>query len=185
MEMVFGLPMQGYYMNKYAHMLPFHGHKDKYHEPMAYHKPEPKYHPAPKHIPVVPVVPIAHKEPMYHDPQKHYLPPKHKGGSLEEVFGVATKYAHPPVVPVPHPGYKEMPQHYDYPKHNSYSLHYLPYEDYVPHHAETIALKNRVPSIPGAAHILVKAPHPHLRGIPHSPFAPLKKRTKRSAQGSY
>ena len=184
MEMVFGLPMHGHYMSKYAHMLPFHGHKDKYHEPMAYHKPEPKYHPAPKHIPVVPVVPIAHKEPMYHDPKKHYLPPKHKGGSLEEVFGVATKYAHPAVVPL-NPAYKEMPT-YDYgPKHNSYSLHYLPYEDYVPHHAETIAMKNRVPSIPGAAHILVKAPHPHLRGIPHTPIAPYKKRTKRSAQGQF
>ena len=181
MEMIFGLPMHGYYMKKYAHMLPFHGHKDKYHEPMSYHKPEPKYRPEPKHIPVVPVVPIAHKEPVYHDPTSHYLPPKHKGGTLEEVFGVATKYAHPVPV-VPHPGYKEMPAHYEYPKHNSYSLHYLPYEDYEPHHPETIAMKNRVPSIPGAAHILVKAPHPHLHGIP---FAPLKKRTKRSAQGQF
>ena len=35
MEMVFGLPMQKYYMKKYAHMLPFHGVEDKYHAPVA------------------------------------------------------------------------------------------------------------------------------------------------------
>ena len=52
MEMVFGLPMHGYYMNKYAHTLPFHHLEDKYHpapkhpEP-AYKEPEPAYHPAP------------------------------------------------------------------------------------------------------------------------------------------
>ena len=41
MEMVFGLPMQKYYMKKYAHMLPFHGVEDKYHAPVAPVKPVP------------------------------------------------------------------------------------------------------------------------------------------------
>ena len=81
--------------------------------------------------------------------------------------------------------------------HNSYSLHYLPYEDYVPHHPDSIALKSKVPTLP-AAHLLVKAPHPHLRPHPHRP-APhhVSKRSadphrpdphhvsKRSAQGEF
>ena len=52
MEMIFGLPMHGYYMKKYAPTLPFHHLEDKYHpapkhpEP-AYKEPEPAYHPAP------------------------------------------------------------------------------------------------------------------------------------------
>ena len=46
MEMIFGLPMHGYYMKKYRHMLPFHTPEPEYHAPPEpkYHTPEPEYH---------------------------------------------------------------------------------------------------------------------------------------------
>jgi hypothetical protein len=229
MEMIFGLPMHGHYMRKYAHMLPFNGHRPStsYHEPKsaayspepvvyhpepsykepAYHPEpaykEPAYHPEPAykepayHPEPAYKEPAYHPEPAYKEPAYHppgsYIAPQH-GGSLEEVFGVATKYAHPPaahgnppqlyVTPRPdyrppayQPEVKYMEPHHprgyghnDYKPvyHSDYSLHYLPYEDYEPHHPETKAL-NRVPGIPGAAHFLTKAPHPHLRELHHSP----------------
>ena len=268
MEMVFGLPMHGYYMKKYRHMLP---HAPKHPEP-AYHAPptpaykepayhpepaykEPAYHPEPAYKEPVYHPEPAYKEPLYHpepaykepayhpepaykepayhpepaykepayhpepkykpaplvhpkDPSTHYLPPGHHGGSLEDVFGVPSKYASPhaaAVVPHPAPGYhpaevKHMPGYgHDGYHHNSYSLHYLPYEDYEPHHPESIAVKARVPSLPGAAHILVRAPHPHLEDLlinRHHPMPPhalvphpgphhAQKRSKRSAQGQF
>ena len=143
---------------------------------------------------------------VHHDPTKHYLPPKSHGGTLEDVFGISTKYGKPvhpvppeaaykepaPVVhhPAPQPGYQEPPPAY----HNSYSLHYLPYEDYEPYHPESKALKSRVPTLP-AAHLLVQAPHPHLRPhhVPHPhvsvdprPHLPVPHHvSKRSAQGQF
>merc|ERR1712183_224407 len=180
------------------HPAPIPAYKEP--EPVYHPPPTPVYHPAPK-----PVVAAAYKEPLvvHHDPTKHYLPPKQYGGTLEDVFGISTKYGKPvhpvPVHPAP-PGaaYKEPPHPVHHPApayqepppayHNSYSLHYLPYEDYVPIHPESKALKSRVPTLP-AAHLLVQAPHPHLR--PHHPHVSIDPRphlpaphhvSKRSAQ---
>jgi hypothetical protein len=177
MEMVFGLPMHNHYMTKYAHLLPEHMHvpspdrvyitpQPKYHEPTpVYHEPSPAYQ-EPK------------PEPAYVAPKKvGYDLPSH-GGSLEDVFGVASKYS-PAKYDAPAPDYAPpayqpnlLPAHGYEPEHNSYTLHYLPYEDYVPVHAEALAVKAKVPSIPGTAHILVKSPHPHVGDFRHVTAAP-------------
>ena len=205
MEMVFGLPMPMYYMKKYRHMLP-------------HASPTPKYTPTPVYTPKKPVAAYKEPEPVYHDPATHYLPPQ-KGGLLEDVFGVASKYhspkpaivpllgvtykpepvykpepAYKPAKPTPvyHPEVKAMPGYQNHYDHNSYSLHYMPYQDYEPVHPESKAVKARVPSIPGAAHFLTRAPHPHLSDVihsrhpsPHHLLPGTKKRTKRSAQGQF
>jgi len=196
MEMVFGLPMPMHYMKKYRHMLPFHSPTPKYNIVEA---PTPVYTPTP-------VAAYKEPEPVYHDPATHYISPAH-GGTLEDVFGIASKYHTPQhVAPAyapleltpayhPEPEYhpaevKHMPGYQNHYDHNSYSLHYMPYQDYEPVHPESIAIKSRVPSIPGAAHFLTRAPHPHLGSIqsrhptPHHRTHHTQKRAKRSAQGS-
>lgn len=203
MEMVFGLPMPMHYMKKYRHMLPFHSPTPKYNivEP-----PTPVYTPTPVAAYKKPVAAYKEPEPVYHDPATHYISPAH-GGTLEDVFGIASKYHTPhPVAPAykpaaptpayhPEPEYhpaevKHMPGYQNHYDHNSYSLHYMPYQDYEPVHPESIAIKSRVPSIPGAAHFLTRAPHPHLGSIqshhptPHHHTHHTQKRAKRSTQGS-
>jgi hypothetical protein len=127
---------------------------------------------------------------------------------LEDVFGVASKYSQAKydasapdyVPPAYHPNLLQAHGHE--PQHNCYTLHYLPYEDYVPVHAEALAVKAKIPSIPGAAHILVKSPHPHVGDFRHVTAAPslhlpppqlhlsdphhgFKQRQKRSAEGQF
>ena len=192
-----------------------------YHEPkviIPHHTPHPTavYH-EPKLLP-------AHPEPTYHAPIKPvlhhpphhstgYAPPVH-GGSLEDIFHIKSKYSLPKKPPTlyttpapyhgPPKGYSPVAHHnsyasgydYIYPKkpQNGYTLHYLPYEEYVPYHAETIdALHKNLPTVPGSAHILVPSPTPviphHPHGfqresiLPHHPIHhPLgAKRQKRSA----
>ena len=161
--------------------------KPHYMEP--HHKPD--YHPPPK--------------PAYHEPKKPayhptgYIAPA-KGGSLEEVFGIHSKYAPayapPPAAYVtPRPDYKppaykaKVDYHYEDPHatvsyhppphhDNGYMLHYMPYEGYEPKHPKTLAHPPKVsPLHAEAAHILVESAHP----LPHNLFGARRKR--RSPQG--
>ena len=139
--------------------------KQAYHEPKpAYHEPAPVYHePAP----------VYHEpKPAYHEPAPVYHEPKPKygHGSLEAVFGLApSSYVTPvPHYDVPttykpkmpdylhqHPHAKSLPAPHD----PGYVLHYLPYENYQPHHPETLAHPPPVPHHPHAAHMLVPGTH--------------------------
>jgi len=139
--------------------------KQAYHEPApVYHEPKPAYHePAP----------VYHEpKPAYHEPAPVYHEPKPKygHGSLEAVFGLApSSYVTPvPHYDVPttykpkmpdylhqHPHAKSLPAPHD----PGYVLHYLPYENYQPHHPETLAHPPPVPHHPHAAHMLVPGTH--------------------------
>ena len=201
MEMVFGLPMHDHYMTKYQHLLPEHMHivtpdriygtptpAPAYRGPPTpvYREPSPAYQePSPAYQEPSPAYQEPKIDPAYVAPKKvGYDLPIH-GGSLEEVFHVASKYNSPKYDPPP-PGPAYAPPAYNPTllpphEHNSYTLHYLPYEDYVPVHAEALAVKAKVPSIPGAAHFLVKSPTPHLADFQH--IHGLTQRRKRSAEG--
>ena len=164
-------PKPSYSPPKLDYLVPkpsYEAPKPAYHAPEpAYHAPEPAYH-AP--------------EPAYHAPPKPaykpksgygYAPPSH-GGSLEDVFGIV-KELPDRLYATPRPDYHPTtykPKMPDYLHHGDpgYTLHYLPYDDYVPHHAESIAHGPPVPHAPGAAHILVPGTHvlPELR-MPHPP----------------
>jgi len=172
MEMVFGLPMHNYYMTKYSHLLPnsFHGPERVYDAPVpapVYQVPIPTYKEP---------LPLPHPEPAYVAPplvvkKPGYDLPSH-GGSLEDVFGLSTQYGKPSYAPpVPPPDYAppSYTPEFGHPSHNSYTLHYLPFEDYVPVHPEALAVKAKIPTLPGAAHILVQSPHPHIGDLPAPP----------------
>ena len=152
----------------------------------AYHAPKPSYSP-PKLDYLVPKPayeapkPAYHPEPAYAPPTPSYKPksgygyaPPNDGGSLEDVFGIVKAlpdrlYATPR--PDYHPTtYKPKMPDYLHKGDPGYVLHYLPYEDYKPHHPESIAHGPPVPHAPGAAHILVPGTHvlPELR-MPHPP----------------
>ncbi|TRY67791.1 hypothetical protein TCAL_06428 [Tigriopus californicus] len=179
----------------------YHEPKPQYHEPKpAYKEPAPQYHaPKPEYHEPKP----AYKEPTphYHEPQKSYhshsgyVTPKH-GGSLEEIFGLDSKYGHPKkdynspsqLYITPRPDYKPPtykakveyhhpePEYkspsYKAPPHHGYMIHYLPYEGYKPLHPNS---HDHGPSIHDSAHIVVPSPHPR-------PPAFLGRRHKRSAQ---
>merc|ERR1719458_2373451 len=175
-------PKPAYHAPKPAYHEPkpaYHEPKPAYHEPKpAYHKPKPVYHePAPAYHP---------PEPAYHPPQPAYAAPQPK--SLEAIFGLKPNY----VTPVPHydipTTYKpKMPdyvhQHHTkshglpllhhephpHPGDPGYVMHYLPYDNYVPMHHETLEHPPPVAHHPGAAHLLVPGTHV----LPAGDFLPL------------
>ena len=126
MEHVFKLSMPHYYMEKYPHMAhmmhhehhdPHHGHhalhKDPHHEHHdphhGHHDPHHAHHDPHHDVHHAPVLLDSYKEPapVYHPPKVYdhktsgYPKPKH-GASLEEIFGVHTRYAPAVVKPVYH-----------------------------------------------------------------------------------
>ena len=173
----------------YYHEPDLHYKPEPHHKPEPHYEPEPHYKPEPHFKPEHRYdKPDHHYKPVrkYHEPHHDpYAPPKH-GGSLEEIFHLPPHVPHKlePKYHEPEPHYKPKPHqvhephhkpHLDYkephpyaseygykPKHHGYTLHYLPFEDYIPHHKETqLAFKRTVPTFPGAAHILVPSPHAH------------------------
>jgi len=187
--------------------------KPAYHAPEpAYHAPTPAYHPpshmAPPKKDYIPPKPVYHEpEPVYHAPEPAYAPPKpaykpksghgyappHHGASLEEVFGLSKSLPERTYI-TPRPDYNPVtykPKMPDYlHKDPGYVMHYLPYEDYTPHHPESLVHAPPVPHVAGAAHILVpgthvlpelRMPHPHVRSMNLHHGA----RSKRSPMSGY
>ena len=147
-----------------------------YHAPEpAYHPPEPAYHPPePAYHPPTPAPAYHAPEPAYHSPTPapyHPAPTPTHHGSLEAVFGLTPRgYVTPaPLYDLPTTYKPKMP---DYltgkvphakslppPQDPGYVLHYLPYDNYQPHHPETLAHPPPVPHLPHAAHMLVPGTH--------------------------
>ena len=171
-------PKPEYHAPKPEYHIPkpeYHAPKPEYHAPKPeYHAPKPEYH-APKpeyHVPKpeyhAPKPEYHAPEPVYHESGHGYAPP-HNGGSLEEIFGIGS-HPLPSVYVTPKPDYypttykPKMPEYVnkDYKSlpDPGYVLHYLPYDDYQPHHQKSIDHPPPVPHHPGAAHILVPGNHP-------------------------
>jgi len=170
----------------------YHAPKPEYHPPKPefhlpkpeYHAPEPEYHP-PKPEYHAPKPEYHAPKPEYHPPKpeyhgKHGYAPPYNGGSLEEIFGLG-HHAHSEVYVTPRPSYQvpdyhpttykpKMPEYLNKDIKSlpdpGYVLHYLPYEDYEPHHSESLAHPPPVVHHTGAAHILVPGTHP-LPAHPH------------------